>query len=117
MKLLRYGPAGQERPGLLDQNGQIRDLSGHVPDIDPACLAPATLARLVRLDPNSLPLVRGAPRLGMPLVRVGKFVAIGLNYVDHAVEANLPVPKKPVVFLKATTSLSGPNDDVVLPKD
>jgi 2,4-didehydro-3-deoxy-L-rhamnonate hydrolase len=117
MKLLRYGPAGQERPGLLDHDGQFRDLSGHVPDIDTDCLAPATLARLAQLDPKSLPLVQGAPRLGVPLTRVGKVVAIGLNYVDHAVEANLPVPTEPVGFLKATTSLSGPNDDVMLPKD
>lgn len=117
MKLLRYGPVGHERPGMLDGEGRIRDLSAHVQDIDQACLAPATLARLAGLNPSSLTPVDGAPRLGVPVARVGKFVAIGLNYVDHALEANLSIPKEPVVFLKAPTSLNGPNDAVVLPKD
>ncbi len=117
MKLLRYGPAGQERPGLLDGDGRIRDLSDHVPDIDQDCLTPAGLAALARLDPQSLPLVNGSPRLGVPVGRVGKFIAIGLNYADHAEESNLPIPKEPVVFTKATSSLTGPNDTVMLPKD
>jgi len=117
MKLLRYGPAGQERPGLLDGEGRIRGLSDHVPDIDPDSLTPAGLAALARLDPQSLPLVNGSPRLGVPVGRVGKFIAIGLNYADHAEESNLPIPKEPVVFTKATSSLTGPNDTVMLPKD
>jgi len=116
MKLLRYGPDGQERPGLLDREGRIRDLSDHVPDIGPDCLTPAGLAALARMDPQSLPLVNGAPRLGVPVGRVGKFIAIGLNYADHAEESNLPIPKEPVVFTKATSSLTGPNDTVMLPK-
>jgi len=117
MKLLRYGPAGAEKPGLLDTNGRIRDLSAHVPDLDGAQLAPAVLARLAKLDPASLPLVSGTPRLGVPVAGVGKFVAIGLNYVDHAAESNLPIPKEPIVFIKATTCLNGPNDAVMLPQE
>jgi len=117
MKLLRYGPAGQERPGLLDGEGRIRDLFDHVPDLGPDCLTPAGLAVVARLDPQSLPLVNGSPRLGVPVARVGKFIAIGLNYADHAEESNLPIPKEPVVFTKATSSLAGPNDTVMLPKD
>lgn len=115
MKLLRHGPAGQERPGLLDGEGNIRDLSEHVRDIDPDCLARATLAKLAGLDPASLPLVDSTTRLGVPIAGVGKFVGIGLNYRDHAQEANLTPPKEPVVFLKATSSLNGPNDPIVLP--
>ncbi|TGD95138.1 fumarylacetoacetate hydrolase family protein [Methylobacterium nonmethylotrophicum] len=117
MKLLRYGPAGQEKPGLLDTDGRIRDLSGHLPDIDPAALGPEALARLKALDPASLPAVPGAPRLGTPVAGVAKFIAIGLNFADHAAESNLPVPKEPIVFMKAVTSLSGPDDPVMLPKD
>ncbi len=117
MKLLRYGPAGQEKPGLLDGEGRIRDLSGHLPDLGPAALARESLARLAALDAASLPLVDGAPRLGTPVAGVGKFIAIGLNFADHAAESNLPVPKEPIVFTKAISSLSGPNDPVMLPKD
>ncbi len=117
MKLLRYGLSGQERPGLLDSDGRIRDLSRDVADIGPDCLTSARLAGLAKLDPCSLPLVDGTPRLGVPVARVGKFIAIGLNFVDHAAESNLPIPKEPVVFTKATSSLAGPNDRVMLPKD
>jgi len=116
MQLLRYGPIGQERPGLLDDDGRIHDLSGHVPDIDPDCLAPAGLATLAKLNPASLPLVDGAPRLGVPVAHVGKFIAIGLNYADQAEESNLPIPKEPVVLTKAINSLTGPNDEVMLPQ-
>ena len=117
MKLLRYGRVGQEKPGLLDGEGRIRDLSCLVADIGPEQLSPFELARLAAVNLDALPLVAGAPRLGVPVARIGKIVAIGLNYVDHAHEANLPIPEEPVIFLKATSSLSGPNDPVVLPKD
>lgn len=117
MKLLRYGQKGEEKPGLVDAEGRIRDLCAHLTDISPATLAPPVLAELSRLDPLSLPLVEGTPRLGVPIASVGKFIAIGLNYVDHAIEADLPIPKEPVVFTKAITSLSGPNDTVMLPKE
>jgi 2,4-diketo-3-deoxy-L-fuconate hydrolase len=117
VKLLRYGPVGQEKPGLLDADQRLRDLSAHLTDIDAAALAPATLARLGGIDPQSLPLVEGAPRLGVPIANVGKFIAIGLNYADHAAESNLPIPAEPVVFTKAISSLSGPNDDVMLPQE
>ena len=117
MKLLRYGPAGQEKPGLLDGQGRIRDLSGHVPDIDQRSLGPDGLARLAALAPESLPVVAGEPRLGVPVAGIGKFIAIGLNYADHAAESNLPIPSEPVIFTKAISSLNGPNDPVMLPKD
>jgi 2-keto-4-pentenoate hydratase/2-oxohepta-3-ene-1,7-dioic acid hydratase in catechol pathway len=117
VKLLRYGQKGDEKPGLVDAEGRIRDLSAHLTDISPVTLAPLVLAELSRLDPLSLPLVEGTPRLGVPIVSVGKFIAIGLNYVDHAIEADLPIPKEPVVFTKAISSLSGPNDTVMLPKE
>ncbi|SEO92192.1 2-keto-4-pentenoate hydratase/2-oxohepta-3-ene-1,7-dioic acid hydratase (catechol pathway) [Methylobacterium sp. ap11] len=117
MKLLRYGPAGQEKPGLLDGDGRIRDLSGHLPDLGPAALGKDALARLAALDVASLPVVDGAPRLGTPVANVAKFIAIGLNFADHAAESNLPVPKEPIVFTKAISSLSGPNDPVMLPRD
>jgi len=116
MKLLRFGPEGAEKPGLVDSAGQIRDLSGVVDDIAGAALAPAALARLTALDPQSLPLAPQGARLGSCVGKVGKFVAIGLNYADHAAEAGMALPKEPVVFLKATSCLSGPNDDVVLPR-
>jgi 2,4-diketo-3-deoxy-L-fuconate hydrolase len=116
MKLLRYGPAGQERPSLLDADNRIRDLSGHIRDIGPETVTTSGLAALARLDPASLPLVQGSPRLGVPVANVGKFIAIGLNYADHAAESNLPIPKEPVVFTKATSSLTGPNDQVMLPQ-
>ena len=116
MKLLRYGPEGQEKPGVLDAEGQIRDLSGHVADIADDALSPEGLARLAAIDPASLPLVEGSPRLGACVGHVRKFVAIGLNYADHAAESGLPVPSEPVVFNKWTSCIVGPNDDVLIPK-
>lgn len=117
MKLLRYGPAGQEKPGLLDRDGRIRDLSGAVRDIDGEALAPASLERLRRLDPASLPLVPGTPRLGPCVGAVSKIVAIGLNYRLHAQEAGAAIPSEPIFFMKATSSICGPNDDVIIPKN
>jgi 2-keto-4-pentenoate hydratase/2-oxohepta-3-ene-1,7-dioic acid hydratase in catechol pathway len=117
MKLLRYGPAGQEKPGLLDRDGKIRDLSGAVRDIDGEALAPASLDRLRRLDPASLPLVTGTPRLGPCVGSVSKIVAIGLNYRLHAQEAGAAIPSEPIFFMKATSSICGPNDDVIIPKN
>jgi 2-keto-4-pentenoate hydratase/2-oxohepta-3-ene-1,7-dioic acid hydratase in catechol pathway len=115
MKLLRYGPAGSEKPGLLDADGRIRDLSGHLPDLTPDRLSDESLANLKKLDPKTLPLVSGTPRLGIPVAGIRQCVAIGLNYRKHAIEANMPIPEEPVIFFKAITSLSGPNDDIVLP--
>jgi ureidoglycolate lyase len=117
MKLLRYGPAGQEKPGLLDRDGKIRDLSGAVRDIDGEALAPASLDRLRRLDPASLPLVSGMPRLGPCVGSVSKIVAIGLNYRLHAQEAGAAIPTEPIFFMKATSSICGPDDDVIIPKN
>ncbi len=116
MKLVRYGNPGKEKPGLVDADGKLRDLSGVVPDIGPAQLAPAALAKIRKANPARLPLVRGTPRMGCPVAGIGKFVAIGLNYADHAAEANAPIPKEPIVFMKATTCIQGPNDPVMLPK-
>ncbi len=116
MKLLRYGPAGQEKPGLLDAEGAIRDLSGHLSDIGPAELSPEGLARLAAIDPASLPKVENAVRYGVPFAGSRKFIAIGLNFADHAAESNLPIPTEPVVFTKAITCLQGPNDPVVIPR-
>jgi 2-keto-4-pentenoate hydratase/2-oxohepta-3-ene-1,7-dioic acid hydratase in catechol pathway len=116
MKLLRYGSTGQEKPGLLDRDGRIRDLSGAVRDIDGEALAPASLDRLRRLDPASLPLVDGSPRLGPCVGSVSKIVAIGLNYRLHAQEAGAAIPSEPIFFMKATSSICGPNDDVIIPK-
>ncbi len=110
-------PRGPEKPGLLDAEGRIRDLSGHLADLGPDALGRDALARLAGLDAAGLPVVDGSPRLGTPVANVGKFIAIGLNFADHAAESNLPVPKEPIVFTKAITSLSGPNDPVMLPKD
>jgi 2,4-didehydro-3-deoxy-L-rhamnonate hydrolase len=117
MKLLRYGPKGQERPGLLDADGRLRDLSGQVADLTPDVLSPAGLDRLRAIDPATLPVVEGSPRLGVPVAGVRKFLAIGLNYADHAKEANLPIPAEPILFTKATSCLNGPDDDVMLPLD
>lgn len=117
MKLLRYGPAGAEKPGLLDKDGIIRDLSGVVGDISGAALSDAGLAKLAALDPASLPVVGGNPRLGPCVGSVGKFIGIGLNFADHAAETGMPLPSEPIFFLKATSCLSGPNDDVIKPKD
>jgi len=116
MKLLRYGPAGQEKPGLLDRDGKIRDLSGVVRDIDGEALSLAALDKLRRLDPASLPLVSGNPRLGPCVGNVPKVLAIGLNYRLHAQEAAMPIPSEPIFFMKATSSICGPNDDVIIPK-
>ncbi len=111
MKFCRYGTQGDEKPGIVDANGQIRDLSGVVDDI--------TVASIVGLnvDIDSLPVVDGTPRYGVPVKGVGKIVAIGLNYADHAAESNLPVPAEPMMFMKALSSLTGPNDEVMIPKD
>ncbi|HWT50762.1 MAG TPA: fumarylacetoacetate hydrolase family protein [Caulobacter sp.] len=117
MKLLRYGPRGAEKPGLLDAEGKIRDLSGHVADITGVQLSPEGLAKLAAIDPASLPVVEGSPRHGVPIGNVGKFLAIGLNFADHAKEAGLEPPPEPIFFTKATSCLNGPNDDVMLPKD
>ena len=117
MKLLRYGPAGQEKPGLLDRDGKTRDLSGAVRDIDGEALAPASLDRLRRLDPASLPVVGGTPRLGPCVGSVSKIVAIGLNYRLHAQEAGAAIPSEPIFFMKATSSICGPNDDVIIPRN
>ena len=120
MKLLRYGPQGQEKPGLLDAQGRVRDLSAVVPDIAGDVLTPEGLARIAQLDVASLPLVPGTPqkdlRLGACVGRVGKFICIGLNYADHAAESGMPVPAEPVVFAKWTSAIVGPNDDVEIPR-
>jgi 2,4-diketo-3-deoxy-L-fuconate hydrolase len=117
MKLLRYGAPGREKPGLADKDGNIRDLSKVITQIDDAMLAPRNLARLARVKPETLPIVRGTPRLGVPYAGISKFVAICLNFRDHAEEAGLAIPAEPVVFMKATTCLCGPNDDTVMPKN
>ena len=116
MKLLRYGPPGAEKPGLLDSTGAIRDLSGTVPDISGDTLLPESLARLRKIDAASLPRVSGTPRIGPCVGRVGKFICIGLNYSDHAAESGMAVPKEPIVFMKATSSIVGPNDNLEIPR-
>jgi 2-keto-4-pentenoate hydratase/2-oxohepta-3-ene-1,7-dioic acid hydratase in catechol pathway len=117
MKLLRHGPIGHEKPGLLDASGKIRDLSGVITDIDADALSPAGLARVAAIDVGSLPLVDANARLGVPIAHVPKFVAVGLNYSDHAQEAGMAIPKEPILFMKATSCLCGPNDDVIQPRD
>ncbi|MFC5344388.1 fumarylacetoacetate hydrolase family protein [Brevundimonas staleyi] len=116
MKLLRYGPKGAEKPGLLDAEGRIRDLSGVVADITPDLLSAEGLTRLAAVDTGSLPIVEGEQRYGVPVNGSRKFIAIGLNFADHAAESNLPIPAEPVVFMKAISCLNGPNDDVVIPR-
>ncbi len=116
MKLVRYGNPGKEKPGLVDAQGKLRDLSAVIKDIGPEQLSDAALAKLRRLKTEALPLVRGSPRMGCPVSGVGKFVAIGLNYADHAAESGAPIPKEPIVFMKATTCIQGPDDPVMLPK-
>ena len=116
MKLVRYGNPGKEKPGLIDTEGKLRDLSGVVPDIGPAQLGATGLAKIRKAKAASLPLVRGTPRFGCPVANVGKFIAIGLNFADHAAESGVPAPKEPVVFMKATSCIQGPNDPVMLPK-
>jgi 2,4-diketo-3-deoxy-L-fuconate hydrolase len=117
MKLVRYGNPGKEKPGLVDDNGQLRDLSAVVPDIGGAQLSDAALAKIRKIKTDKLPLVRGKPRYGCPVANVGKFIAIGLNYADHAAESNMPIPAEPVVFTKANSCVQGPNDPVMLPKN
>ena len=117
MKLVRYGPPGKEKPGLIDAEAKLRDLSRKVKDIDAAALAPGELAKLRKLDPKKLPLVKGRPRLGPCIAVPPKFIAIGLNYVDHAKESGNPIPEHPVVFYKAETCIVGPNDNIMLPPD
>jgi 2,4-diketo-3-deoxy-L-fuconate hydrolase len=114
MKLLRYGPKGQEKPGLLDADGRMRSLAGVVDDIDALLLA-SDFAELHGLDPAALPLVDPSERLGPPLAAIGKFICIGLNYRDHAEEAGMPIPAEPIIFMKATSAVIGPDDDVLLP--
>ena len=117
MKLVRYGPAGKEKPGLIDAEGKLRDLSRKVKDVNGAALAPGELAKLRKLDPEKLPLVKGRPRLGPCVATPSKFIAIGLNYVDHAKESGNPIPEYPVVFFKAETCIVGPNDNIMLPPE
>ncbi|MDH7784569.1 2-keto-4-pentenoate hydratase/2-oxohepta-3-ene-1,7-dioic acid hydratase in catechol pathway [Ochrobactrum sp. 19YEA23] len=116
MKFLRYGEAGQEKPGILDADGAIRDLSAHVSDLSGAALAPDALAKLGAVDVNSLPKVEGNPRLGPCVAGTGKFICIGLNYADHAAESGMAVPPEPVIFMKATSAIVGPDDDVLIPR-
>jgi 2,4-didehydro-3-deoxy-L-rhamnonate hydrolase len=116
VKLVRFGDAGQEKPGVLDASGAIRDLSGVIRDVDGSTLSDASIAKLRALNVESLPKVSGSPRFGAPVANIGKFIAIGLNYSDHAKESNMPIPKEPVVFTKATSCIAGPNDTVVLPR-
>jgi len=117
MKLCRYGKSGFEKPGMIDAQGNIRELSAVVEQIDQGTISPAGLAKLRKIKAETLPLVKGEPRLGVPYVGISKFVAIGLNFADHAREANMPIPPEPVVFMKATTSITGPNDKVIVPRN
>ncbi len=117
MRLLRYGSRGQEKPGLVDSSGQIRDLSAHAAGIGPESLGSGLIDQLRNVDPQSLPVVRGPVRIGPILSRVEKFLAIGLNYSDHAAESNMAIPSEPVVFMKASSCLNGPDDPIMLPKD
>ncbi len=116
MKLLRYGPKGNEKPGLLDDSGRIRDLSNQVADIDASTLAPERLAALAKMNVEALPVVDGSPRMGVPVSGIGKIIAIGLNYSEHAKESGHDLPTEPIVFTKAVTALTGPNDGIVMPK-
>jgi ureidoglycolate lyase len=117
MKLLRYGPAGREKPGLLGPEGEIRDLSKVVPDLTGETLTDGVLRKIRKLDIKKLPRVKGRPRIGCPVARPGKFLCIGLNYSDHAAETGSPIPKEPILFQKTLSSICGPNDNVILPKD
>ena len=116
MKLLRYGPKGREKPGILDKDGKIRDLSAHVPDIAGTALQPDSLKKLAALNPAELPLASGELRIGPCVGKIGKFVCIGLNYADHAAETGAPIPKEPIIFMKATSAVIGPNDEVEIPR-
>jgi 2-keto-4-pentenoate hydratase/2-oxohepta-3-ene-1,7-dioic acid hydratase in catechol pathway len=117
MKLLRYGKPGKEKPGLLDGAGRIRDLSGHIDDVAGAAISPASLKKLSKLKPEDLPLVKGNPRLGPCVAGTGKFICIGLNYADHAAESGMAVPPEPVIFMKATSAICGPYDEVEIPRN
>ncbi len=116
MKLLRYGPRGQEKPGMLDADGTIRDLSGHVDDINGAAISPQSLTRLASIDLDSLSVVDGAPRLGACVADIGKFMCIGLNYTDHAEETGHPIPEEPILFAKFNSAICGPDDDIIKPR-
>jgi 2-keto-4-pentenoate hydratase/2-oxohepta-3-ene-1,7-dioic acid hydratase in catechol pathway len=116
MKLVRYGRPGKEKPGLIDAAGKLRALSEIIDDIDGETLSPRVLSRLAKIKPESLPAVRGKPRLGPCVGKVGNFLAVGLNYADHAAESGMPIPKEPILFTKAPSCIVGPNDDVVIPK-
>ena len=116
MKLVRYGQVGKEKPGLIDAQGKLRDLSSVIKDVTPDQLSDKALAKLAKVKIDKLPLVRGKPRMGCPVAQIGKFIAIGLNYADHAAESNMPIPKEPIVFMKTTSCIQGPDDDVMLPK-
>ena len=116
MKLVRYGNPGKEKPGLIDAKGQLRDLSKQIKDFDGAGIGAAALAKIAKLKTDNLPAVKGKPRMGCPVANVGKYVAIGLNYRDHAAEAGMAIPKEPIVFMKSTSSIQGPDDNVMLPK-
>ena len=117
MKLVRFGPAGREKPGIVDSTGKIRDLSGIVPDIAGEALSPAGLAKIAKAKIDKLPLVRGTPRIGACVGGTGNFIAIGLNYSDHAAEAGMPIPPEPIIFNKAPSCICGPNDDTMIPKN
>ena len=116
MKLLRYGPVGQEKPGLLDKDDNIRDLSAHVDDISGDVLLPKGLEKIAALNVSDLPVIEGSPRLGTCVGNIGKFMCIGLNYTDHAAESGMPVPEEPILFAKFNSAISGPNDDVIMPR-
>jgi 2,4-diketo-3-deoxy-L-fuconate hydrolase len=116
MKLVRYGTAGKEKPGLVDKDGALRDLSATVGDIDAQVLSRAGRAQLAAIDPSSLPLVSGSPRYGAPVAHVGKFICVGLNYSEHAAETGAAIPEQPILFMKATSAINGPNDDVIIPQ-
>lgn len=116
MKLARYGAPGQEKPGLIDGDGRLRDLSGVVNDLAGDAIGNAGLRRLAAIDPVTLPLVEGTPRYGTPIAGIGKMICVGMNYADHAAETGAPVPEQPVLFMKATTAIGGPNDTVVIPR-
>jgi 2-keto-4-pentenoate hydratase/2-oxohepta-3-ene-1,7-dioic acid hydratase in catechol pathway len=117
MRLVRYGRPGKEKPGLFDEEGRLRSLAGVIDDIDGSVLSERALRKLAKVDVKTLPIVRGEPRFGAPVKGVGKFIGIGMNYSDHAAEVGAPVPKEPIMFMKATSCLSGPDDPVRLPKD
>ncbi|MDO9319311.1 MAG: fumarylacetoacetate hydrolase family protein [Gammaproteobacteria bacterium] len=117
LKIVRFGPAGQEKPGLIDASGQLRDLSAHVTDITPDVLSDESLERIAAIPMDQLPIVQGEPRLGVPLTGIGKIIAVGFNYVNHAAEMQVELPTEPLIFMKATSALTGPFDDVIQPRN